>query len=164
MSNAGPLIHLAKAGLLELIRLYDTVIPREVKVEVVDRGRERGFADALLVEQAVEAGWLRVVEVKLGRRFAEAAEVAGLQRAEIMVVYYAYQRGVVALLDDEAARLFARGLGVRVRGSLGLLVEGVKRGLLSYSEGVRGLDRLSEVMYLSSNVYRLILRTIEHFR
>ena len=48
VSNSGQLIHLAKAGLLELIKLYDTVIPLEVKYEVVDRGKKKGFTDALL--------------------------------------------------------------------------------------------------------------------
>jgi len=43
VSNSGPLIHLAKAGLLELIKLYDIVIPVEVRYEVVDRGKEKGL-------------------------------------------------------------------------------------------------------------------------
>lgn len=164
VSNAGPLVHLAKAGLLDLVKLYDTVIPVEVKQEVVDRGKERGFSDALLVEQALEAGWLRVVTVHGDARFAKAAGVAGLQQAELGVVYYAYQNGVTALLDEEAARVFARGLGVRVRGSIGVLLEGVKEGVLAPSEGVRGLDRLAEVMYLSANVYRLALRRLQEHR
>ncbi len=159
-----PLIHLAKAGLLELIKLYDTLIPMEVKYEVVDRGKEKGFADALLVERAIEDGWIRVINVSVDDKFAKAAEVAGLHKAEISVVYYAYKNGITALLDEDAARVFARSLGVRVRGSLGLLIEGLKEGLISYSEAVKGLDDLSKVMYLSSGVYKLALREIEKWK
>ena len=42
MSNSGPLIHLAKVGLLHLINLYNVVIPQEVKREVVDVVRRKG--------------------------------------------------------------------------------------------------------------------------
>ena len=164
VSNSGPLIHLAKAGLLELIKLYDTVIPLEVKYEVVDKGKEKGFTDALLVEKAIEEGWIKVIDVSVDDKFAKAAEVAGLHKSEITVVYYAYKNGITALLDEDAARVFARGLGVKVRGSLGLLIEGLKKGLISYSEAVKGLDDLSKVMYLSSDVYKLVLREIEKWK
>jgi len=164
VSNSGPLIHLAKVGLLELIKLYDTVIPLEVKYEVVDKGKEKGFTDALLVEKAIEEGWIKVIDVSVDDKFAKAAEVAGLHKAEITVVYYAYKNGITALLDEDAARVFARGLGVKVRGSLGLLIEGLKEGLISYSEAVKGLDDLSKVMYLSSDVYKLVLREIEKWK
>ena len=164
VSNSGPLIHLAKVGLLKLIKLYDIVIPVEVKYEVVDKGKEKRFTDALLVEKAIEEGWIKVINVSIDDKFAKAAEVAGLHKAEITVIYYAYKNGITALLDEDAARVFARGLGARVRGSLGLLIEGLKEGLISYSEAVKGLDDLSKVMYLSSDVYKLVLREIEKWK
>ena len=161
VSNSGPLIHLAKVGLLELIKLYDVLIPVEVKYEVVDKGKEKGFTDALLVEKAIEDGLIKVINVSVDDKFAKAAEIAGLHKAEIAVVYYAYKNDIIALLDEDAARVFARGLGVKVRGSLGLLIEGLKEGLISYLEAIKGLDDLSKVMYLSSDVYKLVLREIE---
>jgi len=164
VSNSGPLIHLAKAGLLELIKLYDTVIPLEVKYEVVDKGKEKGFTDALLIEKATEEGWIKVIDVSVDDKFAKAAEVAGLHKAEISVIHYAYKNGITALLDEDAARVFARGLGVKVKGSLGLLIEGLREGLVSYSKAVKGLDDLSKIMYLSSDVYKLVLREIEKWK
>ncbi len=164
VSNSGPLIHLAKVRLLELIKLYDTVIPLEVKYEVVDKGKERGYTDALLVEKAIEEGWIKVINVNVDYKFAKAAEVAGLHKAEIAVIYHAYKNDITALLDEDAARVFSRDLGVKVRGSLGLLIEGLKEGLISYSEAVKGLDNLSKVMYLSSDVYKLVLKEIKKLK
>lgn len=160
VSNSGPLIHLAKAGLLDLLQLYNVVIPAEVKYEVVDRGKEKGFSDAFLVEKAVE-DWIGTFDLEVESRFERVARVAGLHEAEINVIYYAYQNGLTALLDDDAARVFARDLGVEVRGSLGVLVKGLKEGAISYSKAVEGLDRLSEVMYLSSDIYKLVLKELE---
>jgi len=164
VSNSGPLIHLAKAGLLHLIKLYDVIIPKEVKREVVDVGKAKGYSDAFLVEKAIEDGWISVIEVKIDKKFAEIARLAGLHEAEIGMVYYAYQNKITALLDDDPARVFARGLGVKVKGSIGLLIEGLKEGLITYQEALEGLDRLADVMYLSSSVYKLALKEIEKLK
>ncbi len=145
VSNSGPLIHLAKIGLLELIKLYDVFIPTEVKYEVVDKGKEKGFTDAILVENAIEEGWIKIVKVSVEDRFVKAAEIVGLHRTEISVIYYAYKNGFTALLDDDAARIFARNLGVKVKGTLGILIEGLKKGLISYSDALKGLDDLSRL-------------------
>ncbi|MHA1583146.1 MAG: hypothetical protein ACTSYM_11725 [Candidatus Baldrarchaeia archaeon] len=58
VSNAGPLIHLSKIGLLPLLKkLYaEVVIPAKVKFEVVDQGKKKGFPDALLIKKAIEEG------------------------------------------------------------------------------------------------------------
>ena len=163
VSNAGPLIHLSRAGLLHLLKqLYGQVlVPEAVKVEVVKRGKRMGFADALQVENALSEGWIRVEETEIPKEFASTADTAGLDRAEAAVIHHAYRAGITALLDDEAARLFARTLGVEVRGSIGVILEALKRRLTTPREALEGLEKLSEVMYLSMNTYRLARREIE---
>ena len=66
--NSGPLMALAKLGLLDLLpRLYGQVsLPTAVFVEVVVRGRERGHSDAFLVQLAIQHGKLKVVDVNDG--------------------------------------------------------------------------------------------------
>jgi len=162
-SNAGPLIHLAKINCLHLLKalFQEVIIPAEVKVETVDRGRERGFADAIQIEKAIDEGWIRVKKIEPNKRLTEVAKIAGLQLAEVAVIYYAYRNRIMALLDDEPARVFARTLGVPVRGSLGIILDALKMGLLSMREASEALDKLSEVMYLSPYVYRLVKKEIE---
>ncbi|RUM33295.1 MAG: hypothetical protein DSY33_04735 [Archaeoglobus sp.] len=156
------MIHLAKAGLLHLIRIYDdVVIPKEVKHEIVDIGKANGYSDAFLVEKAIKNGWIKVIEVKVNEEFARITRMAGLHDAEIGVIYYAYQNRVTALLDEDSARVFARSLGVDVKGSLGLLIEGLREGLITREGGLKGLDKLADVMYLSASVYKLVLKEIE---
>lgn len=163
VSNAGPLIHLAKATSLALLRaLYEgIIIPSEVKIEVVDKGRERGFADAIQIEQAINEGWLEVEDIRPSRGFSEAARVAGLKTAEVAVIYYAHQNEVTALLDDEPARVFARTLGVKIRGSLGVLLGCQRRRLISKDEALERLDGLSGAMYLNPELYMLVRREME---
>jgi|GEM_PF-5309391 hypothetical protein len=54
VSNAGPPIHLAKIGRLSLLKeiFEEIIVPRTVKVEVIDRGREKGKPDAFIIENA----------------------------------------------------------------------------------------------------------------
>jgi predicted nucleic acid-binding protein len=127
----------------------------------VDRGKERGSADALLVEDAIREGWIVVVKVSLPTEFARVCELAGVQRGEAEVIRHAGEKKIQALLDDRQARLVARSLRVPVKGSLGILVEGAKRGLLDKLEAEKKLDQLSDLMYVNSDLYRLIRKTIE---
>ncbi len=153
ISNSGPLI------------LYSLVIPIEVTVEIVDTGKEKGYADAVQVENAIKSGWIKVTTVQLTSEFYEFSETAGpdIDLAEAKVIYYAYKNDITALLDDDAARVFARRSGVEVRGSLGVLIEGLIEGRLSYEEVVSGLNKLSEIMYLSAG-YKTALSEIEKER
>ncbi|MHA1300748.1 MAG: hypothetical protein ACTSO9_15130 [Candidatus Helarchaeota archaeon] len=163
VSNSGPLIHLAKAGLLELLKIYDVSIPSEVKIEVVDEGKKKGYSDAILIEEAIKDGWIRIIEIQVEKNFLQAADIAGLHHAEIKTIYYAFQKGIIALLDDDSARVFARTLGVKISGSLGVLIKGLKEKKISYREALKGLDDLADVMYLSSEIYKLTLKELKKY-
>lgn len=56
ITNSGPLIALAKLGMLNLLsQLYGKVdMPEEVYDEVVLRGREQGYFDSLPVKLAIQ--------------------------------------------------------------------------------------------------------------
>jgi predicted nucleic acid-binding protein len=162
-SDAGPLIHLTKIGLLNFLQeIYITItIPEEVKTEVVDQGREKGFADAFLIEEAIRAGWIRVVNVKMSDDFLELCRRAGVDKGEAEVLRHAKENGGLALLDDESPRDLARSLGIPVRGTLGILVEATRKGKLSKTSALRKLDELSDFMYMSGELYKLTRKALE---
>ncbi|MEM3087974.1 MAG: hypothetical protein QXP20_02525, partial [Candidatus Bathyarchaeia archaeon] len=113
------------------------------------------------IEKAINEGWIRIKKIEPNKGLIEVAKIAGLQVAEVAIIYYAYHNQTIALLDDEPARIFARTLGVSVRGSLGIILDALKKNLLSRREALEALDKLSEVMYLSPYIYRLVKREIE---
>ncbi len=120
----------------------------------MDRGKERGFADALLVEEAIRNGWISVVDVKMPDEFLELCRLAGVDRGEAAVLSYAKEKGGLALLDDEAPRDLARSLRIPVRGTLGIIIDAVRKGFLERKEALSRLDEVSEMMYVSSEIYR----------
>ncbi len=127
----------------------------------MDRGKERGFADALLVEEAIRNGWVSVVDVKMTDDFLELCRIAGVDRGEAAVLKYAREKGGFALLDDEAPRDLARSLRIPIRGTLGIIIDAVRKGLLERKEALSRLDEVSEMMYVSNEIYRRARTAIE---
>lgn len=123
--DASPFIVLALSGWLDLLRLAgeSIVVPRQVEREVL----RPSVADAA-VEAMRTLPWLEVVEA------GEPPEAVGtyhLDAGEEAVLTWAFAHpGTVAILDDRRGRRVARALGIPVTGTLGLVVEARRRGVI----------------------------------
>ena len=158
VSNAGSLIHLAQIGRLNLLKeiFNEIIIPRAVKAEVIDKGKEKGKPDAFLID-AVD--WIKVMDDPANAD--QLAEKVGIHRGEACAILLAKSLNVPVLLDDSDARKFALGLGLEVVGSVGVIIRAVKLRLISKEEGLKDLEKLANVMWLSVNVYEKARKTIE---
>ncbi len=115
--DASPLIFLARTGLLEQLRLaaVRVVVPVAVAAEIRARGADDPTARAV-----GDARWLERTET-----IAVSPPLAalGLGAGESQVLSLAMAtRGAVAILDDLAARRFARTHGIALRGTLGIVL------------------------------------------
>ena len=143
VSDAGPLIHLAEIGSLELLSTFDTLLVPETVYREVEAG---GVPDALadLSYDLVEAD-----ASQIGAEELEAGERAAITVAE--------ERGIVLLTDDLAAREVASDAGVAVRGSIGVIALGHGRGLLDRDEAatrMRALQRETSLFVTEAVVER----------
>jgi predicted nucleic acid-binding protein len=143
VSDAGPLIHLAEIGSLELLSTFDTLLVPETVYKEVEAGNvPDGLAD--LPYELVEADGSRVVTEEL-----DAGERAAIALAE--------ERGVALLTDDFAAREAASDAGVEVHGSIGVIALGYGRGLLDRDEAasrMRALQRETSLFVTEAVVER----------
>jgi len=156
VSNAGPLIHLSLVGLLDsLFKLYDVIlIPQSVYDEIVVKGKEQGYSDAVILERAIMNEKIKVEKVKKENYNISSSK---LHIGEINAIILALQLKIeIILIDDEEGRMFARKLGIKVIGTLGILIEFFKHGLLDLNEAIQYLRKINEIMYLSSDVYSFI--------
>jgi predicted nucleic acid-binding protein len=153
VSNAGPLIHLARIGRLNLLKklFKSVVIPKTVKIEVIDKGKEKGAADAFLIES--EVGQWIIVEEDINGKVKEIARRAGIEIGEAIAIMLAREKELPVLIDDSAARRFANGMGLEVIGSAGVLIKATKEGIITKKEALDGLEKLAKVMWLSVDVY-----------
>lgn len=151
VSNATPLIYLAKAGRIGLLkRVFGQVlIPEEVKVEVVERGKLLGEKDAYTVERAIGEGWLKVLSV-------DAAEMPiKLDRGESATLSLAKKLGLkVVLLDEVLARSAARLLDLTPRGTVFVLLKALESKEIDLDEFLEVLNKLITVGFrLKEEVY-----------
>lgn len=148
VSNTGPLIHLSEAQALELLELTGEVhIPEGVDHEArrrvpawskpawlaIDKLNEPHITEAVDWQQA---GFLDFGE-------AEAIALTRQLKADWL------------LTDDAAARLLAKGLGIEVHGSLGIVLWAAAIGRLNHTDAESALKRLAESsLWLSTRVLK----------
>lgn len=74
---------------------------------------------------------------------------SGIHRGEASCLAVAKQRGWTFLSDDARARVVGRELGVVVSGTLGVLTQAVRSGILSVADGDLVLAAMIEEGYRS---------------
>lgn len=144
--NSGPLMVLGKLNRLELLSdLYTIVqIPRAVYNEVVVQGLVRGASDALIVRLFLERHEWPITDVPAAALSGYTPSVI-LGPGEIEVLALARTLAdPLVLLDDEMARAEARILRLRVKGTLGILVQAYRQKLLSYSQAELLIREIAE--------------------
>ncbi len=145
--NASPFIVLALGGWLDLLRIAGerVVAPRQVEREVL----RRSIADAA-VDAMRTLDWLEVVDAgepppELRRFHLDAGEEAVLTRALA-------HPGTLAIIDDRRGRRVARALAIPVTGTLGLVMEAKRRGVIPAARPVIEQILRTTGWYLSPRV------------
>ena len=163
ISNATPLIYLAKSGSLKLLKkLFDSIlIPKEVYEEVVVKGKEEGFSDALVVEEQIEKGWISIEDLGSDEKLVEHA--TELDKGETAVIKLAREKdGPLLLIDDAAGRQIAKSFGLEVKGTLYVILRAYKEGYLTKDQSRDILDEIISAGFrISSEQYSYLLRRLE---
>ncbi|MHA1684912.1 MAG: DUF3368 domain-containing protein [Candidatus Heimdallarchaeaceae archaeon] len=160
ISNAGPLIHLTQAGILNLLfKLFEEVIiPESVYKEVVIVGKREGYPDAIIIENAITEGKIRVYREPI-KKINLVLENLHKGEKEVIELAIQLQENLV-LLDDEEARIVAKKYNLRVKGTLGILIDSTKKGLIDKNSAIKYLKKINDIMYLSSDLYALVEEAI----
>jgi len=130
ISNAGPLIVLAKLNQLHLLReLYGQVyFSSAVYYEVVTTGIRNGCDDAKILKAFFDQeGWTPIDTGELPNEISRLN--LDLGEKETIALALKKQTGLL-LMDEEHGRREARRLNLRVRGSIGVLIEAFKKGVI----------------------------------
>ena len=157
VSNATPLIYLAKADQLSLLHgMFETVfIPDAVYREVVTQGKNKGENDAFRVERAVKEGWIVVKKVQ--KLFNIELSI---HPGEVEVISLARELAIkVVLMDDTKARIAAELADLKPKGTLWLLINAVREKILDFDRFLIALeDIVKSGFYLKEEV---LLRAIQ---
>lgn len=135
--------------------IFTTVlIPEQVKLEVVDGGKQLGRADALSVEKAIQENWIKVYKTGLISTPIE------LESGETAVLSLARKLKIREVLIDEiSARTVAKVLGLQPRGTLFVLLSALKRKAIGHEEFLDSIDLLMKHGFrLRQDVYLQAIR------
>jgi predicted nucleic acid-binding protein len=126
VADASPLIGLASAGALDLLReLFGSVtITRLVKDEVAGRGERPGARE---LDAALRAGWLRVAPTPM-----ETWAFERIDAGEASTIALAARHpGALVLMDDAQGRACAAAAGFEVLDVPGVLLAAKRAGLVA---------------------------------
>ncbi len=157
VSNASPLINMARIGRLLLLRdLYgQLIIPEAVWNEVVVEGKgqpgasEVGAAAWIRRKVVTNRQLIRILQQDLDNGEAEAIALAVEEEADLL------------LMDERIGRESANHLGLRYAGLVGVIIEAKSRALVREIKPL--LDALRDVagFRLSEDLYALVLKDQE---
>ena len=153
MSNASPLINLARIGQLDLLpQLYgELTVPEAVWHEVVVEGSGQPGA-----EKIGSASWVQVKSVS-NRQLVQALRQE-LDAGEAEAIALALEVGAdFLLMDEHLGRDTAQHMGVRSVGLIGVLIEAKRKGLVGGIQPL--LDALRDVagFWVSAPLYQRVL-------
>jgi len=163
--NASPLIYLGRLGLLDLLpRLFAQILTVEdVKQEVL---KDTSAPETASMSVAFSS-WLHVL-APTDNTLVSKLLAAQAHRGEAAVIALAKQLAIekrepVVILDDLLARELATTLGLRVTGTIGVLLKAGRQGLLKKGELRSYIRRLVEDtdFRMSVKLYSRILSDIE---
>ena len=150
--NTSPLQYLFQVGLLDLLpSLYGNVIIPQAVLDEADHGRRQGVA-----LPAVSAlSWVRVVTVGHPVVLPMATRL-GAGEYEVLLLAKEMPDSLI-VLDDSRARHCATQLGIRVTGTLGILLKAKQRNTIAAVTPV--LDTLNDLGFrLSAKTRALTIR------
>ena len=159
VADAGPVIHLDEVDALDLLSDFGTVhITQTVWDEVLRHRPDLPSACPWLTIHAEDLPEVSTVGV--------LARALGLHRGEISALLLCRLMSAELLLcDDSAARLAAESLGFRVRGTLGILLRSLRRGLREKEE-VRSLllaIPTDSTLHIRHSLLEEIIREVEQY-
>ncbi|MBM3934438.1 MAG: hypothetical protein FJ319_09080 [SAR202 cluster bacterium] len=161
-ADSSSLIYLGKLDRLPLLeRLYsDVLIAPSVWEETIQGGKEVHPVESAQLERSLreyELIDLTYDEVRLSQLFRMDLRL-GAGEAEVIAV--SSIRGCVAMVDEKRARAAAVRLGVRLVGTVGVLLAAREISLLSYDELLDLLRRLASVAWVSPDIMARVIQSL----
>lgn len=162
--DATPLIYLTKAGLSRILEELkeEKLSSPQVKREVVDEGKNRGVADAIVLEKTFQSGVISTKEPEDHELLDTLVLTWGLHITDAEVLAIAKELHGTAIVDDAVARKTARIHGIPYAGTPYLLMRAIKQSLITRERAKQGIrDMISEGWRCDIETYTRIIDAIE---
>jgi uncharacterized protein len=169
VSDTSPLIWLSKVGKINLLKdLFDEIIiPPEVYDEAVERGLQNGFSDAITIKECLNQGWIKLSKINtkdhtLIQRISEHA--FEIHPGEAQAIVLAREMGILLLMDESTGRAFAEAWGLKVKGTIYVIISALRKGLIKKTEAKETLlTMVKKGFRLEPNLLAKLISEIEKY-
>ncbi len=148
VSDAGPLIHLAQIGQLQLLtNLFKHVsITAKVKNETVDEGINHCFVDAQIIGKAIKDGWITTEHVSEDLSGSIERLVIGenISKADAETLLMAKNKNAELLVDDKVVADLAKMYGIRIWNTWTILLESLSEGFIEVQDINNAINELGK--------------------
>ncbi len=163
IADTTPLISLLKIGKLDLLNeLFGKVyIPKAVFGELT--------RNSLFVSEAQEVKnceYIEVIEVEDKKSVGILRRATGLDAGESeAIILTEEQQGNILLMDEMRGRTVAKQMGIKIMGTIGILMIALEKRKITYSEIVQSIDILRDSgRHIKNELYEELLKAAEKFR
>jgi predicted nucleic acid-binding protein len=130
---------LAKARKITLLRdlFLEVIIPQEVYIDAVEKGLQYGFADAQIIKECINDGWIKLATLNskdqsmLQKISQHAFEI---HSGEAQAIVLAHEMKLLLLMDESTGRAFAEAWGLKVKGTIYVIISALRKGLISETQ------------------------------
>ncbi len=153
ISNATPLICLAKIGQLALLKkLFGSLkVPLEVQEEVLIEDKQEYHS----LKQAFDEGWIEVIQSKIKEDFR-------LGKGETSAIQLAREKKETIILDDYAAIKTAEALGIPTIRTTTIIFMSLEKKIIKKEEALTLINALIENgYYIAPKFYIEIVRALK---
>lgn len=162
--NATPLVYLTKVGLSRIFEGLkgEKLTSPSVKREVVDEGKRRGFADAIILDRLFLKGVFKVIEPRDKGFLETLLQTRRLHTADAEVLTIAKEHGGIAIIDDDVARKMAKIYGISYAGTPYILVKAVFEEIITKEKAKQAVNEMVFAGWRCSiETYAKIMEAIE---
>ena len=157
VSNASPLIFLAKIGKLELLDNYEVTIAKQVYEEIL-RGGQSCREDSYKIESLVNSNRIKVEEISINKELDKQSLGAGEKAAISLAIT---KKINLIMLDERKARRVAKFYKLTPRGTIGILTEALKKNKITKKEFKELVQKLIKEGYrISEELIMELLKDI----
>lgn len=142
------------------------LIPVEAYSEVVEEGLREGYPDSYVVKETVEQGWITVeADPAEGMKKRLTDDLREIHVGEAAAIVLAYNGGLPILIDESSGRAVAEALGLKVKGSLYVVLRALHDGKLTTNEARDTVaSMVSSGFRLEPALLERVLREISQFK
>src|SRR3972149_8086096 len=140
VSDSTPLIHFAKAGRLDILFiLYNKIlITEEVYSEVVEEGLILEKEDAVIIKEHIGK---RIQIKNPSSSSMHIIRKYSIHKGEAESIQLALEINALFLMNERDGRNAAKSEGIKVKGSIGVLFDAFREGVIDEEEALNVLSR-----------------------